>query len=296
MSVQPLSLEHQPIVAKVLRELCLTYDLQFPELSFACCFLFRRQDKYSFVECSRPCIRGEFKSGNVYFIPTTAPKNMRLEHFAASKEKSICLYPIPEKWLAEIDKFHPVLKSCRSETDYLFTIDKLQKFPGRALSSRRNLLSQLIHHHAMEAKPLTNNEIPSALTILDVWQENSGQTKEASDYLPARDALAFMERLELFGRIVYADGQPVGFTIGELLTPTTALLHFSKAIHAYKGLTPYLYQDFANHLPDTVRWINLEQDVGSPSLRKAKEAYDPDQLLTKWHVTIGKANEELDCD
>ena len=91
-----------------------------------------------------------------------------------------------------------------------------------------------------------------------------------------------MDTLGLCGRIAYANGVPIGFTLGELLTPTTALLHFAKSLHSVKGATPYLYKDFASHLPASVQWINLEQDLGIPALRKAKEAYAPDQLLTKW--------------
>lgn len=286
---QLLSLEHQPILGKLWKDLCLTYDLQFPEYSFANNFLFRRQHKYTLVPCSHPCVKGEFKTGESYCIPTLPPSDMRLEHFAVSKEKSISLFPIPEKWLEQMGKYQPVLQSIRSEADYVFTTNKLQTFAGRALSSRRNLLAQLLKHHEMDAKPLTNSEIPQAMKVLDAWQVNTGHSKSETDYDPARDALEYMERLELFGRIVYADGVPVGYTLGELLTPTTALLHFAKSLHEYKGITPFLYQDFAKHLPDTVQWINLEQDLGQISLRKAKEAYDPDLLLTKWRVTIGNA-------
>lgn len=285
-SFAPLSLEHQSVLSKVWKDLCLKHDLQFSEYSFANNFLFRRQHNYAFVDCKHPCVRGAFKHDHFYYVPTCSPEHFKLESFTDS-EQSICLFPIPEKWLQEIDKYHPTIKSSRSESDYMFTSDKIQTFPGRALSSRRNLLSQLINHHEMESRELSDNEIAPALGILESWQEHSDQSKEASDYWPGREALELLKRLDLFGRIAYADGEPIGFTIGELLTPTTALLHFAKANHNYKGITPYLYQDFAKHLPDSVQWINMEQDLGLPSLRKAKEAYDPDQLLTKWHVTIG---------
>ena len=33
-------------------------------------------------------------------------------------------------------------------------------------------------------------------------------------------------------------------------------------------------------------WINLEQDLGKPTLRKAKMAYHPDQLLSKYLVWV----------
>ena len=78
----------------------------------------------------------------------------------------------------------------------------------------------------------------------------------------------------------------LGFVIGELLTPKTAVLRFAKSLRSLKGVTPFLYQDFALHLPETVQWVNLEEDMGIPSLRQGKKAYAPDQLLSKWRISI----------
>ena len=97
------------------------------------------------------------------------------------------------------------------------------------------------------------------------------EPKEKTDYYQTIEALELMDRLELFGRIVYADGEPAGFTLGDLITPKTALMQFSKAVHSFKGVTPYLYQDFAKNVPESVEWINLEQDLGIPSLRQSKK-------------------------
>lgn len=286
ISCEPLTLEHQEQLSELWKPLCKKYDLQFSEYSFANDFMFRQKHSYCIYHSDPPFLRGEFKSG-YYYIPTCSPEKWKLDTIQAEKGKPVCLFPIAESWLHEIEKYHPTFTSCRSETDYLYTSEKLQTFKGRALSSRRNLLSQLLKNHVMDSRPLSDSEKQDALTILEGWQKNSDQPIEKSDYGPCQEALKHLERLELFGRIAYADGQPVGFTIGELLTPNTALLHFSKTLHAFKGITPFLYQDFATHLPDTVHWINLEQDLGLPSLRKAKEAYHPDVMLLKWHATVG---------
>ena len=199
---------------------------------------------------------------------------------------TIHLFPIPEQWLPLLEQNLQSIYSCRGQTDYIFGVEKIETLKGRSLSSRRNLLHQLEGEHRLESRELTKETKQDAIAVLERWQKESSVPKEENDYYPCLEALELMDRLKLSGRIAYADGEPIGFTIGEMLTPQTSLLHIAKPLHSVKGAAVFLYQDFASHLPDSVEWINFEQDLGIPSLRQAKSAYDPDLLLTKWHVKI----------
>lgn len=282
MKLEAISLEHQSIISPPWKRLCQKYDLHFSEYSFANAYLFRKKHDYQLVKCETPFVQGKFKGGNYYFIPSVPPSEIKMIHPECVEGKSYCIFPVPDNWVDEFKKMGMSLTSCRADTDYLFHISKLQTLAGRELSSRRNLLHQLERQFVINSQEITSNETHLALEILDKWQNQMRKPKEKTDYFSCKEALEHRERLELFGRIAYANGQPFGFTIGELLTPGTALLHFAKSLHEVKGATPFLYRDFALHLPQTVQWINLEQDLGIPSLRQAKEAYDPDILLTKW--------------
>jgi uncharacterized protein len=277
-----ISLDHQAIISPAWKRLCRDYDLHFAEYSFANAYLFRKKHAYQLVDCPTPCVQGEFKSGNYYLIPSVPPKQIKLALPECTQGRSYCFFPIPDAWTAEFKSMGMSLTTCRADTDYLFHISKLQTLAGRELSSRRNLLKQLERQFHLESKEIRDQEVDTAYALLEKWQEKTGESKEKTDFFSCREAIQHRERLELFGRIAYADGIPIGFTIGELLTPGTALLHFAKSLHDYKGVTPYLYRDFALHLPEGVQWINLEQDLGIPALRQAKKAYDPDLLLTKW--------------
>lgn len=285
-NTSPLSLDHQAALSALWRPLCVSNNLQFAEYSYANAFLFRRQHHFTFIDCDPPHVRGEFQSGQSYYIPTCLPRECFSETIRKCVDGPVTLFPIPESWLADFTTHHPKIQSCRQDSDYLFRTEKLKTLSGRALSSRRNLLHQFESHHVAESKPFTAASVEDALKVLEEWQENSQLPKEKTDYFSCRDAFDHFTRLELTGRIAYAEGIPVGFAIGELLTPKTAVLHLLKSIRSYKGVTPFLYRDFVTHLPEGVEWINLEQDLGIPSLRAAKEAYEPDLLLPKYRVTV----------
>lgn len=282
MKTEPLALHHQSIIAPAWKKLCVDYDLHFAEYSFANAYLFRKKHVFQLIECETPCVLGQFKNKNFYIIPSVPPKSIQLKLPECTQGKTYCFFPIPEVWSGEFKGMGMSLTTCRADTDYLFHVTKLQTMAGRELSSRRNLLNQLERNFKVESRWLEGKEIAKALDLLELWQKQSGESSEKTDYFSCKEALELMPQLQLFGRIIYADQQVIGFSIGELLTPRTALLHFAKSLHEVKGTTPYLYKDFALHLPSTVHWINMEQDLGIPALRQAKQAYDPDMLLHKW--------------
>lgn len=281
----PISLEHKAALAKRWKPLCANASLRFAEYSFANAYLFRRQHRYVFVDADPPFVRGEFGSGQYYYIPTVPPEEC-VELLAGLDVGSVkSLFPIPEEWLPRL-KASSSASFDREDSDYLYRSEKLRTLSGGALSSRRNLLYQFESHYSVESKPLALETVPDALKVLEEWQRHSQSPEDETDYFTCRDAFEHFQALGLSGRVAYADAEPVGFIVGELLTPSVALFHLSKTIHRYKGVTPFLYRDFANHLPEGVEWINLEQDLGIPSLRKAKEAYEPDLLLPKYRVAL----------
>lgn len=286
MQMEPITLDHQQLLHSHWKPLCQNLKTPCSEFNFSNTFLFRRQHRYQLMKSDPPLVYGQFYHGGGYLIPT-APLPEFLP-FAKKylTETGACLFPIPEEWVPAAKSAGLNLSTEEDDSDYIYSAEKLKTLSGRHLSSRRNLMHQLEGNYSLESKPLTDERIPDAMHILEAWQQHSGRSVEDTDYFSAKDALIYRKELELFGQILYGDGTPLGWTLGVLLSPSTALLHSAKELPNIKGITPYLYHEFAQHLPQEISWINLEQDLGIPSLRQAKKAYHPDLLGEKWRGYI----------
>ena len=61
-------------------------------------------------------------------------------------------------------------------------------------------------------------------------------------------------------------------------------IHFEKADPGHAGLYPLINQLFARENFGRIKFINREQDLGLPGLRKAKESYFPHHLEEKYTI------------
>ncbi len=102
------------------------------------------------------------------------------------------------------------------------------------------------------------------------------------------------DKLDLEGGVLRIDGRIVGFAIGELVTGDTVCVHFEKAFASINGAYPMVCREFVRQIlrehPDVV-YINREEDLGLPNLRKAKLDCYPVYLLRKY--TARRSDERL---
>ena len=83
---------------------------------------------------------------------------------------------------------------------------------------------------------------------------------------------------------IYVDGKLEAFTMGELINPNMALVHIEKANPNIRGLYPYINQQFILNEFENVEFVNREEDLGIPGLRKAKLSYHPVKFVEKYTV------------
>ncbi|MDA8100467.1 MAG: phosphatidylglycerol lysyltransferase domain-containing protein [Nitrospiraceae bacterium] len=284
MQIERLGLQHKDLLFQRLRNITVPLS----EYSFANLYLFREQHAYEVILDDHVFIRGRTYDGHRFLMPTEPLDRMGTQCIRDLLAEADFLFPIPEAWLAHFPpgEFEVIFRE--GDADYLYTVEKMSTYAGRKLHKKRNLLKQFVETYKHEAQPLTAERIGDAKSVLEAWQAESTLNPAESDYGPCREALDRYDELVLCGGIVYADGEPAGFVLGEEVNDETYVLHFAKARTRYKGVYQYLFNSFARVLPSRYRYLNLEQDLDKENLRVFKSSYVPDIMLQKARVQLRK--------
>jgi hypothetical protein len=91
--------------------------------------------------------------------------------------------------------------------------------------------------------------------------------------------------LALYGALLTVEGEPVAFTIGEMLGDDMLCVHFEKTLPAWRSAYPVINREFVRMMREThpvLAFINREDDMGLESLRKCKLSYRPVCLIKKY--------------
>ena len=86
----------------------------------------------------------------------------------------------------------------------------------------------------------------------------------------------------------------LGFSLGARLTDTIFDVHFERARGDIQGAYPAVNRSFAQAVRQRhpqVRYLDREDDMGLPGLRKAKLSYVPDYLQVNFSAVECRASE-----
>ena len=168
----------------------------------------------------------------------------------------------------------------RDNFDYLYLRTDLADLPGKKYHKKRNLVAQFLKLYTHEEKHLSQELVPEALKILEEWRTDKGTD---GDYTACREALESFGELNMKGLLLYIDGKPAGWCLGEPIARGRIFtIHFEKGLERYKGIYQFINQAFAASLPEYFTHINREQDLGEEGMRQAKMTYRPSGFVRKY--------------
>lgn len=188
------------------------------------------------------------------------------------------------------------LKADRNSADYLYKIDRLADLPGKKLHAKRNHINRFLENNPNWVyEEITPDSLPECLALEREWyrasviREDDAQAEDLGDEGRAlRLAAAQYRQLGLEGGLLRVDGRLVAFTMGDPITADTFDVHFEKAYGEMQGGFAMINREFARRVRErhpTVKYLNRENDMGIPGLRKAKESYCPDLMVKKYIAT-----------
>lgn len=256
------------------------------EYTFANLYLFRNTYDYQISRISedRAVISGTKDGKRFFLLPCGIPEDTAVlqqlfenhDYLKGLSEENT----LKDRILLE--KHGYTVIEDRDNFDYLYLKKDLAALSGRKFHKKRNLVNGFVNNYQYQEGPLTRENLEGAFHVLEEWRR---ERNDLGDYEAAREALELMDELDLKGYLVWVEGTPAAYTLGESLSRGRSFaVHFEKAVGNYKGIYQFINRAFASVLPRHYKYINREQDLGDPGLRQAKMTYRPCGFVKKYRV------------
>lgn len=176
----------------------------------------------------------------------------------------------------------------RDHCDYVYTVADLLTLEGRKYHAKKNLLHQFTQRYTYRYLPFTSALRQQCLEFAHQWcldrrcEEFSGMTHENC---AGMRLLRHFPRLHIAGGVLLVDDAVVAFTLGEPLNQNTFVIHAEKADTHLTGAYQAIQWEFLRHaVSGHYPFVNREQDLGIPGIRKAKTALHPSHLVMKYQL------------
>ena len=172
---------------------------------------------------------------------------------------------------------HFTVRDERDAANYLYRAADLAELKGKKYSAKRNHLAQAERAYSWTAHPVTAERDACFQALRDGGAEDPGPLDRNRRWEQAalEFALEHWDLMDHQGVLLRVDGRPVAFSIFEPLTPSTAVIHYERALRSLKGLYQVVNREAAR-----------EEDIGDEGLRKAKLSYSPLEFVKAYTLTF----------
>ncbi len=278
---KPLGLEDRDLIADRLAR----HPSPVCELNFANIFIWRESERpRGTLINDNLCIRVDPTFEPAYFLPPIGD-NAIPETVAMGLTHTPRFSRVPEDFVLRYGAGFRAEED-RDNFDYVFRADDLAELAGKKFDGKRNRIKKFESTYRSSYEPFGRSHAEECRQLLNKWCV----AKEDSPYMRAekeaiREAIVRFGELGLKGAVVTVDERVEAFTIGTVLTPDTAVIQIEIANPEITGLAQWINREFVRREWRGFAFVNREQDLGVPGLRRAKLSYQPDHLVKKYNLT-----------
>lgn len=177
------------------------------------------------------------------------------------------------------------IKEQSGGVDYIYLREDLSGLSGKKYHSKRNHISAFSKQFDWSYEPIGESNLADVKECANKWyKENADRfTKE----METEQSGVFMlidnfKTLGILGGAIRVEGHIVAFTFASFINGETVDIHIEKALSDYAVAYTVINNQFAKRLPESVKYINREDDLGLEGLKKSKLSYHPAILLKKY--------------
>ena len=194
--------------------------------------------------------------------------------------------------LSTFFKKHISWKTNQDDCDYVYLQKNLAELPGSNYQKKRNHVSRFnrIYGTDWEFKTFPQNDIAQdILAIAQKWYEEKGEGNPVLklELQSVELALQNVEPLRFTGGVLYVKGKPAAMTLASPISDSVLDVIYEKAVEEFEkdGVYSVLNQQFSKRCGSYL-YLNREEDMGVPGLRKAKLSYKPSIVLEKFYGAV----------
>ena len=273
------------------------YNPQVSELTFTNMYMWRGCHKFRYTEINNMLF--------VISVSTDSPAYAMMPIGDVSGERFIEAVSMLKEffnkkgWILEFKRIteneltyftnmpYTEIKLDRDNCDYLYLTDALVHLKGKKYDGKRNHINRFKRQYEYEYVVLDREHVCECRRIIDEWHaDRECHSSDRCEKYASMELLSNYERLGCKGAMLKVNGSFEAFTVGEMLSSDTAVIHMEKANNRINGLYAMINQQFCEREWSRTRYINREQDLGLEGLRKAKLSYNPVMLVNKYSIIV----------
>ena len=178
-------------------------------------------------------------------------------------------------------------KDDRPNYDYIYLTQDLIDLKGRDFHSKKNHLNYFKKTFDYEYVKLTSDMADDAMRFIDEFNKRKEVPASEMELLKMEeeameDVFVNLEKVGYEAGAILIDDKIEALAIGGRLGNKMITEHVEKANVNFRGLYQAINNEFCKSTASWAKYINREEDMGIPNLRKAKLSYRPVKLLEKY--------------
>ena len=292
---------------EILEEYLNGYEYKTSGLSFSAQYMWREINRFSWdIVGDYMCISGishlELEDGIILpfmFPPLTKTgeydkESLRETIFKAKEHfdkvgQPFSLRLVPFHLVEIIKEAVPELSwtDDRPNYDYIYLTQDLIELKGRDFHSKKNHLNYFNKTFEHEYVKLSSSMAEDAMRFIDEFNKRKEVPASEMEMLKMeeeamKDVFMNLEKVGYEAGAILIDGKIEALAIGGRLGNKMITEHVEKANVNFRGLYQAINNEFCKNTAAWAKYINREEDMGIPNLRKAKLSYRPVKLLEKY--------------
>lgn len=184
----------------------------------------------------------------------------------------------------------PTLAFCENRDffDYVYLASDLAELPGTKYGKIRNRYNKFTKNYTYTTEEITQenmDEVHHFLKRWCLWKDCKSDELLENERKAILYAMSHFFDLGLMGLAFRINDSLQAIAIYEKMNPDTLVVHFEKGSPDFDGIYKAINKETAQRVQQQVTFIDREEDLGVPGLRKAKMSYHPHHFIELYYVT-----------